>query len=150
MGDAYHSIVIHYVFSTKDRAPQITGDLRDRLYAFIGGILKKHGVKALSVGGTSDHVHILASLPTTVSVSKAVQLAKGGSSKWVHLTFPERSSFAWQEGYGAFSVSMSHIPESIAYIARQENHHRKRTFKEEYLEFLKKHDVEYDERYIWK
>jgi len=84
-----------------------------------------------------------------MSVSKAAQVAKGSSSKWVHETFPDKRDFSWQEGYGAFSVSVSHVPEAVAYIANQAEHHRKKTFREEYVAFLKKHDVDYDERHLW-
>jgi putative transposase len=149
MGTTYHCIHIHYVFSTKNRAPLITGDLSDRLPAYVGGILHKCGVTPLCVGRTSDHIHVLASLPTTIAVGKVVQLAKANSSKWIHDTFPDKKSLAWQDGYGAFSVSVSHVPETVAYIENQREHHQTRTFREEYLAFLKKHKVEYDERYVW-
>ena len=88
-------------------------------------------------------------MPATLSIAKAAQLIKGGSSKWVGVNFPELNAFAWQEGYGAFSVSVSHIEDTIAYIETQAEHHRTRTFEEEYLAFLKKHGIEYDERYVW-
>jgi REP element-mobilizing transposase RayT len=105
-------------------------------------------MKALAIGGTEDHMHILLSLPATLPVAKAIQLIKGGSSKWVHETFPSHKDFAWQEGYGAFSVSISQVEATITYIKTQEEHHRKKTFEEEFLTFLKKHGIEYDERYI--
>jgi REP element-mobilizing transposase RayT len=149
MADTYYSINIHYVFSTKGRVPFITGELMDRLPQFIGGILRQHGAMALSVGGTADHLHILASLPASLSVSKAAQLAKGGSSKWVHEAFPDKREFSWQEGYAAFSVSVSQIPATVAYIENQAKHHLKKSFMEEYISFLKRHGVEYDERYLW-
>jgi REP element-mobilizing transposase RayT len=106
-------------------------------------------MKAVAVGGMDDHVHILLSLPATITLAKAVQLIKGGSSLWIHETFPNQRDFAWQEGYGAFTVSVSQLDKTIAYINNQETHHRKITFQEEYLDFLKKHGVEYDERYLW-
>ena len=149
MADTYCSINIHYIFSTKGRVPLITGELRDRLPAFVGGILRKHSVKALCIGGTSDHIHILASLPTTISVAKAAQLAKGGSSKWIHHTFADKRAFSWQEGYGAFSVSVSQLPETVAYIRNQAEHHRRRSFKEEYVAFLSKNEIDYDGRHLW-
>ena len=99
-------------------------------------------MKALAIGGTSDHVHALLSLPSMMSFAKAVQLIKGGSSKWVHETSPERRKFEWQEGYGAFSVSASQVPKTIAYINNQKEHHRRKTFQEEFLELLKKHAIE--------
>ncbi|MCG8377595.1 MAG: IS200/IS605 family transposase, partial [Chlorobiales bacterium] len=95
MGETYYSINIHYVFSTKKRVPMVTGELRDRLHAFMGGILEKHGAKSLCIGGTADHIHLLASLPTTLSIGKTAQLVKGGSSKWIHDTFRDKREFAW-------------------------------------------------------
>jgi putative transposase len=148
MADTYYSINIHYVFGTKKRRPYITGELGERLPLFMGGILRKHGVKGLCIGGTSDHIHILASLPTVISISKVAQVVKGGSSKWIHDTFPDMRAFSWQDGYGAFSVSVSHVSETIAYIINQPAHHTKRSFEEEYIAFLKKHAVEYNERHL--
>jgi len=104
---------------------------------------------ALVVGGTSDHIHILLSLPSTIPIAKALQLIKGGSSKWVSETFPALRQFAWQEGYGAFSISVSGIKSTTEYIQSQEEHHKTHTFQEEYLAFLKKHGITYNERYLW-
>jgi len=149
MPNTYTSLNIHYVFSTKNRAPLITENLRERLWAFMGGIARENQMKARCIGGIADHVHLLASIPTTLSISKGIQLLKGGSSAWVHQTLPEMQNFAWQEGYGAFSVSISHLDETIAYIKNQEEHHRHKSFQEEYLAFLKKHEIEYNEKYLW-
>src|SRR5436309_1736302 len=106
-------------------------------------------MKAIAVGGTVDHIHILLSLPAAMSVAKAIQLIKGGSSKWIHDTFPRYRKFAWQDGYGAFSVSASQTKSVIAYIDSQKEHHRKRTFEEEFLEFLSRYGVEFDSRYVF-
>lgn len=106
-------------------------------------------MKALSIGGTQDHVHVLLSLPATLPVSKAVQLIKGGSSKWIHDTFAGLRKFAWQEGYGAFSVNVSLLEDTIRYIESQGEHHKRKTFQEEYIEFLRRHRIDYDERYVW-
>lgn len=106
-------------------------------------------MRALEVGGVADHVHILLSLPATMPVSKALQLIKGGSSKWVHDTFPEHRSFAWQEKYGAFSVSVSQLENVADYIKGQEEHHRKTTFEEEFVALLQKHRIQFDEKYLW-
>jgi len=106
-------------------------------------------MKALAIGGTTDHIHVLLSLPGMTSFSKAVQLIKGGSSKWINDTFPTPKKFAWQEGYGAFSVSASQVPKTITYINNQKEHHRKKTFQEEFLELLTKHGIEYDQRYVF-
>jgi putative transposase len=107
-------------------------------------------MKAIEIGGMPDHVHILLSLPATLSIAKALQLIKGGSSKWVHATFPEHAVFRWQIKYGAFSVSVSQLDRTIHYIKGQEEHHRKMTFQEEFLALLKRHRIAYDERYLWE
>jgi putative transposase len=147
---SYVSSYFHCVFSTKERRPLITPELRERLWPFLGGIARQNKMKAVEIGGVADHVHLLLSLPATIPVSKAMQLIKGGSSKWIHETFPNQQLFAWQEEYGAFSVSVSQLNKTIAYIRDQPEHHRKLTFQEEFLMLLKKHGVEYDERYLWK
>jgi REP element-mobilizing transposase RayT len=138
---------VHCVFSTKQRRNLITEAVRDDLWAFLGGIARKNGFKALIVGGTENHVHILLSLPATMPLAKAVQLFKGASSRWMN----EKGlgDFAWQEGYAAFTVGISQKDHTIRYIRSQAEHHRKRSFEEEFLGFLKKHGVEYDPRYVW-
>jgi REP element-mobilizing transposase RayT len=123
--------------------------MEDRLWRYMGGIAKQNDLKALCVGGVSDHIHMLLSLPTRIAVGKAVQIIKARSSIWVHEAFPEQQAFAWQRGYGAFSVSASQAPKTIDYIRSQPSHHRKRSFQEEYLAFLNKHGIEFDERYLW-
>lgn len=114
MPHTYTSSLFHIIFSMQQRTPAILAESRERLWSFIGGIARKNEMKALVIGGTADHVHILLSLPATMALSKAVQLIKGGSSKWVHDTFPNQRRFAWQEGYGAFSVSVSHLAATVA------------------------------------
>jgi REP element-mobilizing transposase RayT len=149
MANSYISLYVHVVFSTKGRQAMITPDLQDRLWAYMGGIARENQMKALSVGGIQDHVHVLLSLPATLPAAKAVQLIKGGSSKWVHDTFASLRKFAWQEGYGAFSVNVSMLDETIRYIERQVEHHKRKTFQEEYIDFLRRHGIDYDERYVW-
>ncbi len=149
MAHSYISCLMHVVYSTKDRQPLITPELQKRLHPYLGGIARENDFKALSIGGVADHVHLLLSLPSTLAIAKAVQLIKGGSSKWIHEEFPNLSTFAWQEGYGAFSVSISGVTDTIAYINGQEEHHRSKTFKEEFIQFLNRHGMEYDERYVW-
>ncbi len=149
MAHSYTKIMVHYIFSTKNRQKVITSDLEPRLWEYMGGIARKNDMKALAIGGIENHVHQLLSLPPTLAISKAIQLIKGGSSKWVHDTFPAHKDFEWQEGYGAFSVSMSRVEDTVSYIKNQKEHHRRRSFQEEYLDFLKKHSIEYDERYVW-
>jgi putative transposase len=149
LGHSFTSSLFHCVFSTKGRRPLITEDLQSRLWAYMGGIARDNRMKALTIGGVEDHVHILLSLPSTLAISKAIQLIKGGSSLWVHETFPEHRNFGWQEGYGAFSLDIALVERTTLYINSQAEHHRKQTFQEEFLAFLKKHNMEYDERYIW-
>ena len=147
---SFISSYFHCVFSTKERRPLIDPALRERLWPFLGGIARQNQMSAIEIGGVADHIHMLLSLPSTMAISKAMQLIKGGSSKWIHETFPAQRTFAWQEEYGAFSVSQSQLDKTVAYIKRQEMHHRKMTFQEEFLVLLKKHHVEYDDRYLWK
>ncbi len=149
MAHSYVSLKIHYIFSTKNRQKIITPELEQRLWPYMGGIARENKMIALAIGGIEDHVHLLLALPSTLSVAKAIQLIKGGSSKWVSETFPAHRDFEWQEGYGAFSISISHIDDTIAYINNQKDHHRKQSFEEEYLAILRKHGIEYDERYVW-
>jgi putative transposase len=147
-----HSFVcshFHCTWSTKERRPLITANLEKRLWPYLGGIARDNHFKALAIGGVADHVHVLLSLPGTIAVAKAVQLIKGGSSKWVHDEFREYQDFAWQEGYGAFTIGVSQIDRTIQYIDNQKAHHRVTTFQEEFLSFLKKHRIEYDPRYVW-
>lgn len=148
MSHSYVSNLMHCTFSTQDRYPFIDSDLESRLWPYLGGIARENRMKPLAIGGTADHVHALLSLPGMMSFAKSVQLIKGGSSKWVHDVFPQKQKFGWQEGYGAFSVSASQLPRMIAYINNQKEHHRKKTFQEEFLELLKKHGIEYDSRYV--
>ena len=104
---------------------------------------------SIQIGGIEDHVHLLLGAPASLAPSKIAQLIKGGSSAWIHDTFPNMKGFAWQDGYGVFSVSKSNIPGVVEYIRGQREHHRTRTFQEEYLAFLKRHEIQYDERYVW-
>jgi putative transposase len=149
MGHTYATVLLHCVFSTRNRLPVIEPEWRPRLRAYLGGIARENDACALAVGGVADHVHVLLSLPPVLSVAKALQLIKGGSSLWVHQTFPQVKDFAWQEGYGAFSIGVSQVEATIAYIVNQEKHHRRKTFQDEFRAFLKKHGIEYDERYVW-
>jgi len=150
MPHSYVTNLMHCVFSTKERFPLIDSDLEARLWPYLGGIARENKMKALTIGGTTDHLHGLLSLPATMSFAKAVQLIKGGSSKWIHDTFAKHRKFEWQEGYGAFSVSASQASRTIAYINNQKEHHCKRTFEEELIELLDKHGVEYDRRYLFR
>lgn len=149
MAHSFVSLVLHCVFSTKDRRPLITQDLSQRLYPYIGGIARDENMKLLAIGGVEDHLHLLLALPSTITVAKMLQLIKGKSSKWIHDTFPEHQTFGWQEGYGAFSIGGSQIEATKTYIANQREHHRERTFQQEFVAFLEKHGIAYDPRYLW-
>jgi putative transposase len=141
---SFTSCLVHCVFSTKERRRLITPVLQERLWPYLGGIAREHKMKMLAVDGVEDHVHSLLSIPATLPIAKAVQLLKGNSSKWIHETFPDQRLFGWQEGYGAFSIGVSGVDETMAYIRNQKEHHRSRSFKEELIAFLDKHGIEYE------
>ena len=142
---SFTSLLVHCVWSTKNREPSLRSKFCERLWPYLGGIARENKMKALAVGGAADHVHMLVSLPATMSVAKMVQLLKGNASKWVHETFPEMRSFEWQEGYGAFSIGISAIDATVAYIRNQTEHHRKRTFREEFETMLRRHGFDFHE-----
>ena len=145
---SFNSCLIHGVWSTKNRASFLDSELRERLWPYLGGIARENKMKALAVGGAADHVHILVSLPGTLSVAKAMQLLKGNSSKWIHETFPKLADFTWQQGYGAFSIGVSGVEATVAYIRNQAEHHRQRTFRAEFVAMLRKHGLDFDERML--
>ena len=146
MAHTYVSDLIHCVFSTKGRRKLIPQEIQSELWSFLGGIARKNGFKALVVGGTEDHVHVLVSLPASFPLAKALQLLKGASSRWMNEKHTK--DFAWQEGYGAFTLGISQKADTIAYIQRQAEHHRKHDFQQEFLAILKKHGIEYDPKYV--
>jgi putative transposase len=148
MPSTHLSLHYHIVFSTKDRAAVIEPSWEGRLHAYLGGVVRNIDGVAETVGGVSDHVHLLIGLRATACLADVVRDVKGISSRWVHEEIGERA-FAWQEGYGAFTVSASQRGQVREYIAQQEEHHRKRTFQEEYLDLLERSGVEYDTRYLW-
>ena len=149
---SFNSCLMHCVFSTRERRPLLTAAIRERLWPYLGGIARANDMKALAIGGVADHVHLLLSLPATLSISKAMQLLKGNASKWLRETFPElrQHDFAWQEGFGAFSYSHSQLTDVIRYIQNQEEHHARKGFQGEYLEFLERFNVAHDERYLFQ
>ena len=140
---------VHLVFSTKHREPLITDAVRPSLHAYMATVLRNSGCPAVLINSMPDHVHILFELGRTVTVSSSVEEVKTNSSKWLKTQGPEFSRFAWQTGYGAFSVSESNVTAVRDYIANQAEHHRVKSFQEEYLAFLTKHGVAFDERYVW-
>jgi REP element-mobilizing transposase RayT len=142
---SYISCLFHCVWTTKNREPYLNTEIRARLWPYLGGIAKQNNMKALAIGGISDHVHILLSLPSTLSIAKATQLLKGNSSKWVHETFPKLRTFEWQAGYGAFSIGISGVDKTVAYIRNQNDRHRHCTFREEFETMLRRHGLVYHE-----
>lgn len=140
----------HAVFSTRHRENLITSDIETRLYPFIGGVVRDLRCGLLGINGMPDHVHMLVRYRADLSHSDLLRHVKGRSSKWVNETFPQSGRFAWQEGYGGFTVSKSALPEVEAYIARQKDHHRTMDFKTEFLELLRRHGVEFDERDVFQ
>ena len=149
MANTYTSLHYHFIFSTKHRQPWIRPEIEERIWEYLGGIARKNKMKPLKTGGVDDHIHMLLGAPPTLAPAKIAQLIKGGSSAWIHDTFPDLRAFAWQDGYGAFTVSKSGIPDVTVYIENQREHHRTRTYQAEYRALLDRHGIEYDERYIW-
>jgi REP element-mobilizing transposase RayT len=149
MAHTFTNLLTHVIFSTKDRLPTVTPEIKPRLLAYMGGIVRSLDGIALAIDGPADHVHLLVKTPATISMADFVRDVKANSSKWVHGTFP-RAGFGWQTGYGAFSVSCSNVEAVREYIEGQEEHHKAVSFQEEFLGFLRRHGIEYDERYIWE
>lgn len=148
MSSSYCHLLYHIVFSTKAREPWLRADIRPRIHEYLGGAIREEGGAALIIGGTADHVHILARLRQDKAVSKLVGEIKANSSGWIARTFLQMSSFSWQEGYGAFTVSESQVLKVQTYVAKQEEHHRAVSFVEELKTMLKAHRLPYDERYL--
>ena len=149
MPQSLSKIYLHLIFSTKDRAPIIIEQIRDPLHRYMATVLKNIGCHANLINSVEDHVHLLFELGRTVAVSKVVEDVKKSSSKWIKTQPGGAGNFSWQNGYGAFSLSYSNIEAVRGYVARQREHHRRRTFQDELRTLLEKHGVEYDERYIW-
>ena len=149
MAQSLAKIYVHLVFRTKNGFPFISDKIENELFAYIGGIIKiSKGIPFL-INGTKDHIHILSSLPKTMALSKFIEEIKRNSSRWIKTKGVEFSKFGWQNGYGAFSVSSSKKDVVVKYISNQKEHHKKMSFKEEYLSFLKEYELNYDEMYLW-
>ena len=146
MSHTYAQNTIHIVFSTKDRRKTISKEFQPRLWAYSAGICKNHGSFVHAVGGIDDHTHLLIDVPPPFSLAKAVLTIKSNSSRWAN---EKKENLAWQQGYGAFSVSASNIPAVARYIHNQESHHKKTTFESEFLELLKKHSVKFDPKFVF-
>ena len=149
MAGKYLSLLVHFTWSTAGREPWLETEMRNDLYSYIGGIMRNKNARLLSAGGMFDHIHLYASMPSTISIADFVNAMKSNSSRWIHESYARLRKFAWQEGYGAFSVSKSEEDKVVRYILNQENHHRKSTFKEELIGLLDKHGIAYDKRYMW-
>ena len=150
MANTYTQIHIQFVFAVKYRNGLIHSSFKEELYQYISGIIKDNNHKLLAINGMSDHIHILIGMRPTQSISELMQIIKANSSKWINEKKFLKIKFEWQEGYGAFSYSKSHVQNVINYIQNQEERHKTKSFQEEYLEFLEAFEVEYDERYIFK
>ena len=142
--------LLHLVFSTKNRVELISPEMEKDLFSYMTGIVRNCDSKLLAINGTADHVHVLVSLSKNWALAGFMEELKKDSSKWIKTKGPEFGDFYWQEGYGAFSIGEANIDKTKAYIARQKEHHRRMTFKEEFVAFLERNKVEYDERYIWR
>ena len=146
----YTNLLFHIVYSTKYRKPIIQEAWRDDLYGYIGGLIREQKGTLLKIGGVADHVHILAKLSPTIAISDALRFVKSNSSKWVNEQQELTGKFAWQTGFAAFSVSESKTDVVRIYIANQREHHKATTFRDEFLALLKRHRIEFDERYVFE
>ncbi len=149
MGSTLTNLVYHIIFSTKDRKPLLIQELQEELYRYVGGIIKGEGGILLQIGGMPDHIHLVVKLKPIHTLSEVMRKVKGNSSKWINEQKKLTGRFSWQEGYGAFTVSESQIPTVVEYVKEQENHHETLSFKDEFILILKRHQVQYDERYLW-
>jgi len=150
MPQSLAKIYVHIVFSTKHRFPFLsTPELRNEMHAYLGGTFKELDCPVLTVGGPADHVHILCVLSKNLAASEVIGKVKRSLSKWVKTKGPALRKFSWQNGYGVFSISQSHVDRVRNYIQRQEDHHRRKTFQDEFGEFLRLYNVNFDERYVW-
>jgi REP element-mobilizing transposase RayT len=149
MPHTYTNILVHALFSTKQRQPWLKADIREEMFCYLGGAVNALGGQSLLVNGPGDHVHMLFVQPPVLSISTLMEKVKANSSGWVKERWPDRGYFGWQTGYAAFSVSRSHVEQVKRYIRNQEEHHRKVSFQEELLAFLNKQGIEYDPRYVF-
>ena len=149
MPQSLSKVIVHLIFSTKDREPWLDADVRPHMHAYLATLCRNIGGEAFRVGGVADHVHIVTTLPRTLSQAELIEGLKTSSSKWIKGLAPKFGHFYWQRGYGAFSVCPSQLEAVLEYVANQQEHHCTRSFQEEYREFLRKHRVDFDERYVW-
>ena len=149
MATTFTNLLYHIVFSTKNRNALIVPDLRDRLYPYLGGIIRAEKGTLLEIGGMSDHIHLLVRMRAENSIAEMTRLIKSNSSKWINEEVKQPTRFGWQTGYAAFSVSESQTPVVRQYLQNQEKHHRKTTFQDEFLALLERHGIEFNPRYVW-
>ncbi len=149
MAQSLSFILVHIIFSTKERRPFIIESVRPKLHAYLAGVVRASGSECYRVGGIDDHVHLAVRLKSTATVSGIIEELKTTSSKWIKPLAPGLETFAWQSGYGAFSVSPRYLKELVTYIDSQEEHHRRVTFQDEFRKFLQEYEVQYEEQYVW-
>jgi REP element-mobilizing transposase RayT len=149
MPHSFVSLLVHVIFSTKNRKPDLSPELAQRIFPYMGGIVRERKGVPLIINGPADHVHLLVSLPATESVAELLRVVKTNSSRWVHEQFPDKKRFSWQAGYAAFTVSGSRVDDVRSYIAAQQEHHRRVSFQDEFLTFLRKSGIAYDARDLW-
>jgi REP element-mobilizing transposase RayT len=149
MGHTFTRLLTHVIFSTAGRTPTIDGTIRHDVHAYFGGIVREMGGTAVAIGGTDNHLHALLQLGADLKLADVLRVGKTNSSRWVHEKWPERREFAWQRGYAAFSVSASNAEAVVRYIGRQEEHHRKVSFEDEFLALLRKHNVAFDPSHVF-
>ena len=149
MPQSLSRVILHIIFSTKNREPWLESSVRPRMHGYLATICRDLGAELVRVGGVADHVHIITTLPRTVSQAQLIEQIKKASSKWIKALDARYRAFFWQRGYGAFSASPSQLEAVLQYVEGQQEHHRTRTFQEEYRELRCKHEIDFDERYVW-
>jgi putative transposase len=149
MAQSLSKVVLHIIFSTKDRESWLDSDVRPRMHAYLAAVCRDLGAQLVRVGGVADHVHIVTTLPRTLSQAQMIERIKKVSSKWIKTLDARYRGFFWQRGYGVFSVSPSQLDAVLQYVDTQQEHHRTRTFQDEYRELLRRHGIDFDERYVW-
>jgi putative transposase len=150
MSQSLANILLHVIFSTKNRTPWLPVEIEPELHPYLASICRDHHCPSHEIGGAEDHIHIVCSLARTITVSSLLEELKSSSSKWIKTKGERYARFSWQAGYGAFSIGQSQLDAVKSYIAGQREHHRQKTFQEEYLEFLAKYQIQFDERYVWE
>lgn len=149
MPQSLSNVLLHIIFSTKEREPWLDSDVGPRMHSYLATICRDLGSQFVHVGGVSEHVHVVTNLPRTLSIAEFIEQTKKTSSKWIKAVDVRYRGFRWQRGYGAFSVSPSQLQAVLNYIDTQQEHHRTRSFQDEYRDILRRHGVDFDERYVW-